>query len=89
MIEKTAKGAGFALFFLALIFWPARAWACPGCADIVGKGREALASFRFFQGINWSVVFMLSVPYLLIGIAFLAFRRAARKNKEKQELFRG
>ncbi len=68
--------------FIALFFAAGAAHACPGCADIVTKGKEALANFRFFQGVNWSVLFMLSVPYVLMGSGVFLIWRSARKAKK-------
>lgn len=60
-------------------------YACPMCGDILERGKDALASLRFSKGISWSILLMLSVPYLLVGGVALMIFRAAKKAKSKEE----
>ena len=77
-----ARRQGVTAFF-AFIFCSARAaFACPGCSSIAEKGM-AIAEYHFFQGVNWSVMFMIFIPYLLIGSAVFFIWSSARKAKRK------
>jgi len=53
------------------------AWACPTC-------KEALASAggdnpNLVRGFFWSILFMMSMPFLLIGIFSTVMYRAVKK----------
>lgn len=55
------------------------AWACPTC-------KEALASAdgdnaNMVRGFFWSILFMMSMPFLLIGIFSAVMYRAVKKAK--------
>lgn len=53
------------------------AFACPNCkeavADQSGNGADAA------RGFNWSVLFMVSMPFTLLGTGALLVVRAARQ----------
>lgn len=73
-------------YLLSAICYLPSAYACPGCSDLLERGKEALQAFKLAQGINWSILFMLSMPYLVVGtIAFLVTRsyRKSRSNGMK------
>ena len=53
------------------------AWACPNCKEAVSL-QPAEAS-RMSDGYNWSVMFMLVVPFSMIGTGGMLVHRAARK----------
>jgi hypothetical protein len=55
----------------------APAWACPNCKEAVSL-QPADAS-RMAEGYNWSVMFMLVVPFSMIGTGAMLVHRAARK----------
>ena len=37
-------------------------WSCPLCADLLNRGRDALAGFNLAQGLFWSILLMLFIP---------------------------
>ena len=57
---------------------PVAAWACAVCFD----GDDALA-----RGLNMSILFLLSMPYAIVGaicsIVYLAYRRAQRHGRKE------
>lgn len=68
--------AAAALVFTASALTADAAWACPSC-------REALASSSgggdLVGGFFWSILFMLSMPFLLLGSFSLYFYLLIRK----------
>jgi hypothetical protein len=54
-----------------------QARACPNCKEAVtaSEGETAAASV----GYNWSVVFMLCVPFSMLGTGMLIVRRAVKR----------
>jgi hypothetical protein len=65
---------------VAVVFLAADvAWACPTC-------KEALASAggdnpNLVRGFFWSILFMMSMPFLLIGIFSTVMYRAVKKGQ--------
>ena len=61
----------------ALTLLPVAAWACAVCFD----GDDALA-----RGLNVSILFLLSMPYAIVGAicstVYLAYRRAQRQGRQ-------
>jgi len=57
---------------------PVAAWACAVCFE----GDDALA-----RGLNMSILFLLSMPYAIVGaicsIVYLAYRRAQRHGRKE------
>ena len=72
------------LFFWLLVTgnWLLNAYACPACSDALERGRGALAAFRLGQGISWSVLFMIFVPWMLIGSFTFVIWKSTRRQKE-------
>jgi hypothetical protein len=68
---------GFILVFLIGSFGVSQAVACPNCKEAVtsSEGETASAS----MGYNWSVVFMLCVPFSMLGTGMLIVRRAVKR----------
>jgi hypothetical protein len=62
-------------FVLAL---SATAWACPGCKDALAAGDGGGGDL--VSGFFWSILFMLSMPFLIFGTfctsMYVAVRRA-------------
>ena len=50
--------------------------ACPNCKEAVSLDAGEVSSLS--SGYNWSVVFMLVVPFSLMGTGALMVRRAVR-----------
>lgn len=54
-----------ALVLMSTMVWYAAAEACPGCADAqAGQGAERSG---IVQGYMLSIMFMMSVPFILVG----------------------
>jgi len=53
----------FSLLSALCFLCSAEAQACPACKEAVAKMGEVWASLGF----NWSVLFMMSIPYLIVG----------------------
>jgi hypothetical protein len=51
--------------------------ACPNCKEAVS--RDLGETSNVADGYNWSVVFMLAVPFSLLGTGALMVRRAVRQ----------
>ena len=76
----------FFAFALILVLFVPEASACPTCSDIVARGKDAVKVMRFGNGISWSILLMLSIPYLLIGsFAFIFWRKLKKKQASKTE----
>ena len=68
---------------MTMLFIPST-FACPGCSDILTRGKdEAVKLFGFAQGINWTIIMMITIPYLLIGAFIFAVWRGARRRKNE------
>jgi hypothetical protein len=68
---------GIGLAALLLTLGENRAWACPNCKEAVSLQTEDVASMS--SGYNWSVIFMLTVPFTMIGTGAFLVQRAARR----------
>ena len=65
-----------------LLFAHSKVYACPGCDDLLNRGREALGFFRFSQGIAWTILLLLSVPFAMTGIfAYIIWRSSKHERK--------
>jgi hypothetical protein len=51
--------------------------ACPNCKEAVSLQSGEAANVA--NGYNWSVLFMIAVPFSLMGTGALAIRRAAKR----------
>jgi hypothetical protein len=54
-----------------------RATACPNCKEAVSLSGSEAANVA--SGYNWSVLFMISVPFTMLGTGVFMVRRAARQ----------
>ena len=68
---------GIGVATLLMVLGGNRAWACPNCKEAVALEDEEVANLS--TGYNWSVIFMLSVPFSMIGTGALLVRRAASR----------
>jgi hypothetical protein len=68
---------GFALAFLIGSSNLSEAVACPNCKEAVSSSESEAANAS--MGYNWSVVFMLCVPFSMIGTGMLLVRRAVKR----------
>ena len=67
---------------LAFLFFHSAADACPVCINGAGGA-------RLTDAFNWSVIFLMAMPYTIlfsiVGFFFYTYRRAARKAREAAE----
>lgn len=76
-LRKLAPHAcGFAAV-AAVFAWAAVATACPTCGDAVGEADpDGLAT-----GLNYSILFMMSMPYLIVGTLGTVVYRSIKRNQ--------
>ena len=74
------------LAFVAVLAVAGNAFACPTCADGIA-GADA-TSKAMAQGYFYSILFMMSMPFLLVGTfggaAYFSIRRAGELQRESQ-----
>jgi hypothetical protein len=75
LITSRLLGTAFAVFMLAQS--ASDAFACPNCKEAVSASTSEMANTS--SGYNWSVLFMLAVPFSLFGTGAFMIRRATRK----------
>jgi hypothetical protein len=51
--------------------------ACPNCKEAVAAQPEDVASMK--DGYNWSVLFMLAMPFTLLGTGMFMVARAVKR----------
>ena len=78
MTRRTGKGI-LVLTLAALFVVEAAsvASACPNCKEAVSASEGQVANMA--TGYNWSVVFMLTVPFSLLGTGALVVHRAVKR----------
>lgn len=69
---------GWVLCFVALLAFAgeARVHACPNCKEAVAAQPADVA--RMANGYNWSVMFMIAVPFTMLGAGAFALHRAVK-----------
>ena len=74
---KINKKVFFVLAFLAYL---PSVYACPMCTELIEHGKGAFMAMRFGQGIAWSIVLLLAVPFSMVGtMVFVIYRANQRK----------
>jgi hypothetical protein len=68
---------GIAIVAFALIHGSDRAWACPNCKEAVSLQSGEAANQA--NGYNWSVMFMLTVPFSMVGTGAFMIHRAVKR----------
>lgn len=53
------------------------AHACPNCKEAVSLGEGETASMS--SGYNWSVMFMIAVPFSMMGTGAIVIRHAVKR----------
>ena len=65
---------------ILILSWADFAYACPGCKEALHNLSQAWT----WIGFNWSILFMLSIPYLLIasfaGAIFMFYRKSQKSS---------
>lgn len=62
---------------LILLVGATGARACPNCKEAVSLGNGEAANLS--NGYNWSVIFMITVPFSLMGTGAFAIHRAVKR----------
>jgi hypothetical protein len=68
---------GIAIVVLAMIHGSDRAWACPNCKEAVSL--QSGEAENLSSGYNWSVMFMLVVPFSMFGTGAFMVHRAVKR----------
>jgi hypothetical protein len=68
---------GLTLAFLVLDQSANEASACPNCKEAVSLDAGEISDVA--SGYNWSVVFMLTIPFSMLGTGAFMVRRAVRQ----------
>jgi hypothetical protein len=74
VFAEWARSVVVALIFLVMA--ATTSMGCPNCKEAVSASPSEAASLA--DGFNWSVLFMLSVPFSLVGTGALMVRRAVK-----------
>jgi heme/copper-type cytochrome/quinol oxidase subunit 2 len=69
-------------FTVVVIVLEAAAMACPSCKESLGHSDPARANM--VRGYFWSILFMMSMPFLILGGLSTLFWWEIRKAKRKQ-----
>jgi hypothetical protein len=65
---------------IATVIWlwsPAAVIACPNCKEAVSASEGQVANMA--SGYNWSVLFMLAVPFSMLGTGAFVVHRAVKR----------
>lgn len=65
---------------MVLLALPSLAQACPGCKEALGSNDPHQLSI--VRGYFWSILFMMSMPFLLIGSFCLYMWREVRRARQ-------
>lgn len=78
-MKRTLRTACLSLGIIAfsMILGAGTAHACPNCKEAVSLGESETASMS--SGYNWSVMFMLAVPFSMMGTGAIVIRRAVKR----------
>src|SRR5262245_32889636 len=69
-VTKVCWGGVFAarwiglIVLIAIILSAGPVWACPNCQESLATGPNA---FNLVRGFFWSIVFMMSMPFMILG----------------------
>ena len=74
------------IFAVALLFSASSASACPNCKEAVAaqdtstpEGKAAASGSLMGGGYNYSVLFMMAMPFALLGTGALMITRAVKR----------
>jgi hypothetical protein len=74
---RRVKWLWTALFLCSILSFPAPASACPNCKEAVAAQPGEAA--RLKNGYYYSIIFMVSMPFLLLGTGTLLVVRAVKR----------
>ncbi|MGP0063200.1 MAG: hypothetical protein ACLQGP_06290 [Isosphaeraceae bacterium] len=74
---RPVRVMGMAIVAFAMIQGPNSAWACPNCKEAVTL--QTGEAENLSSGYNWSVMFMLVVPFSMFGTGAFMVHRAVKR----------
>ena len=74
---RPSRLMSIAVVGLAMIHGSHRAWACPNCKEAVSL--QSGDAENLSSGYNWSVMFMLVVPFSMMGTGAFVIHRAVKR----------
>lgn len=77
----TTRLLTLAVLFALVAIFAESAWACPTCKDAIQQGGNAA---NLVRGYFWSIMFMVSMPFLIFGSLTLYFYLLVRKARLSQ-----
>jgi len=83
---KRSRFTKLALFLLVvgcLLAFASDSWSCPTCKDGISDGGN---SANLVRGYFWSIVFMMSMPFLILGGLSTYLYLEVRKAKRVREI---
>ena len=80
--KKIAKSLCF--FLLLISSFSLLSFACPTCTELLTRGRDAFAAWRFGKGIAWSILLLLSIPFLMTATLVFVVWKASRRPLQKE-----
>ncbi len=76
---RTIGKPGMILAAVLLLLSSAQVRACPNCKEAVADGAVEASSLA--RGYNWSILFMIAVPFTMMTTGALAIREAAKRGE--------
>ena len=84
---KQKRLATIALALIALLLVATVAQACPGCKEAIAE--NDLQGQRVARGYFWSILFMMSMPFTILGTfgtyCYVEVRRARRDQEQLEQ----
>jgi hypothetical protein len=81
-MRRIVHGAAAIVAVATVLCVASEAWACPNCREALGDSPQArgLAS-----GFYYSILFMMSMPFLILGTLGTVFYRSVRRAQHEQQ----
>ena len=74
---RPSRLMGIMVAVIGVTFGSDRAWACPNCKEAVSL--QSGDAQNLADGYNWSVMFMLAVPFSMLGTGAFVVHRAVKR----------
>ena len=90
LLPRGGEGWGMVcwLAIVVVLTGPVAAMACPNCKGTLEDGANAgSAGLNMVRGYYYSILFMMSMPFLLTGFLVFAIRRQTGKSLPQPERF--
>ena len=75
---KTVAARGRVVLLVAALILPVLASACPLCKEASSDADKPGAT-SMWRGMYWSILFMVSAPFAMVGTMIVLVRRARRR----------